>query len=71
MKRKRYTEKQKEDANIRYEKVAQEFQQTPEYKREVAAALEERRKKNEPLNKAALERMVKVYTPEAIRYDYY
>eukprot|EP00026_Physarum_polycephalum_P003126 Phypoly_transcript_03135.p1 GENE.Phypoly_transcript_03135~~Phypoly_transcript_03135.p1 ORF type:complete len:786 (+),score=197.39 Phypoly_transcript_03135:146-2503(+) len=63
----KYTQKQKEEANINYEKVSQEYQQTPEYKKEVAAALEERRRKNEPLNKAALEKMIRVYTPEAIR----
>eukprot|EP00026_Physarum_polycephalum_P001700 Phypoly_transcript_01702.p1 GENE.Phypoly_transcript_01702~~Phypoly_transcript_01702.p1 ORF type:complete len:974 (+),score=211.05 Phypoly_transcript_01702:222-3143(+) len=65
----KYTEKEKEDANIKYEKVSQEFQQTPEYKAEVAAALEEKRRVNEPLNKAALEKMVKVYYAEAIRDD--
>lgn len=65
----KFTEKQKEDANIRYEKVSHAFQQTTEYKREIAAALEEKRKINEPLNKAALEKMLKVYTADAIRYE--
>jgi hypothetical protein len=52
-------------------KISQDFQQTPEYKAEVAAALEEKRKVNEPLNKAALERMVKVYHAEAIRFSFF
>lgn len=47
--------------------MSQEFQRTPEYKKEVAAALEEKRRINEPLNKAALEKMLKVYTAEALR----
>jgi len=62
----KYTAMEKEDANIKYEKVSQELAQTDEYKKEVAAALEEKRKKNEPLNKEALERMKKIYNPDSL-----
>jgi len=62
----KFTVMEKEDANIKYEKVSQELAQTEEYKKEVAAALEERRKKNEPLNKEALERMKKIYNPDSL-----
>jgi len=40
----KYSDKEKEDANIKYEKASQELAQTDEYKREVAAALEEKTK---------------------------
>lgn len=35
----------------------QEFENTPEFRAEVMKQKEERRKRNEPLNKAALEKM--------------
>eukprot|EP01111_Echinosteliopsis_oligospora_P013824 TRINITY_DN5058_c0_g1_i1.p1 TRINITY_DN5058_c0_g1~~TRINITY_DN5058_c0_g1_i1.p1 ORF type:complete len:532 (-),score=183.76 TRINITY_DN5058_c0_g1_i1:46-1641(-) len=65
----KYTDKEKEDANIKWEKTFEELKKTPEYKAEVAAALEEKRKINEPLNKAALEKMIVVYTPDKIKND--
>lgn len=46
---------------FRLEKVMQEFENTPEFRAEVMKQKEERRKRNEPLNKAALEKM-KVYS---------
>jgi hypothetical protein len=63
-------EKQKIHAETKRGGQHQLREETPEYKKEVAAALEERRKRNEPLNKAALEKMLRVYTPDAVRYFY-
>jgi len=65
----KYTEREKDEANIKYEKVFTELSQTKQYKAEVAQQLEEKRKANEPLNKAALEKMMKVYNAENVRND--
>lgn len=48
--------------------VFTELTNTPEYKAELAAIEEEKRKKNEPLNKAALERMIKRYSAHNLAY---
>jgi len=65
----KYTEKEKEEANIKYEKVFSEFAQTKQYKAEVAQQHEAKRKANEPLNKAALEKMILIYNAENVRND--
>lgn len=48
--------------------VFTELSQTKQFKAEVAQQLEEKRKANEPLNKAALEKMMKIYTAENLKY---
>jgi len=63
----KYSEKEKEDANIKYEKTFTEYSQTSEYKLELAQAQEEKRKQNEPLNKEALEKMRLIYNPDSIK----
>jgi len=60
-------DKEKEDANIKFEKVFGELQNTEEYRRELAQIAEEKRRINEPLNKDALEKMMKILTPENLR----
>jgi hypothetical protein len=47
----------------------QEFENTPEFRAEVMKQKEERRKRNEPLNKAALEKMKGVYSTENVKKD--
>jgi len=65
----KYSEKEKEDANIRFEKAYQSLQQTVEYKMELQKQIEEKRKLNEPLNKEARDRLLHIYTPENIQND--
>lgn len=48
----------------------QELSQTKQFKAEVAQQLEEKRRANEPLNKAALEKMIKVYNAENLRQEF-
>ena len=47
-----------------------ELSQTKQYKAEIAQQLEEKRRANEPLNKAALEKMLKVYSAENLRSEF-
>lgn len=54
------TDKEKEDANIKLEKAIQQYEQTPEAKDEVRRRKEERRLRNESLNRDALARMKEV-----------
>jgi len=65
----KYSEKEREDANIKMEKAIQAYTKTEEYKQEVQKQIEERRRVNEPLNKASLEKMVKIYNLENIKND--
>eukprot|EP00026_Physarum_polycephalum_P001318 Phypoly_transcript_01319.p1 GENE.Phypoly_transcript_01319~~Phypoly_transcript_01319.p1 ORF type:complete len:993 (+),score=250.77 Phypoly_transcript_01319:209-3187(+) len=65
----KFTEREKEEANIKYEKVFTELSQTKQYKAEVAQQLEEKRRANEPLNKASLEKLLKVYNAENLQKD--
>jgi len=60
-------EKEREDANIKFEKVFSELQNTEEYKKELAQIAEEKRRINEPLNKEALDQMLKVLSPENLK----
>jgi len=59
-------EKEREDANIKFEKTFKELEQTEEYKREMAAIAEEKRRINDPLNKKALEKMLDRFSDKAI-----
>ncbi|KYQ93727.1 hypothetical protein DLAC_05116, partial [Tieghemostelium lacteum] len=56
------SEKVREDANIKFEKIYQELIQTDEYKKEIQQIDEEKRKVNEPLNQKALQKLLSVYT---------
>jgi hypothetical protein len=61
------SEREKEDANIKLEKVIQQYEQTAEAKEEVRKRKEDRRLRNDSLNRAALVRVKEVYNPERIR----
>eukprot|EP01113_Clastostelium_recurvatum_P046306 TRINITY_DN80_c0_g1_i7.p1 TRINITY_DN80_c0_g1~~TRINITY_DN80_c0_g1_i7.p1 ORF type:complete len:1129 (-),score=468.23 TRINITY_DN80_c0_g1_i7:134-3520(-) len=61
------SEKDREDANIKYEKTFNELSQTDEYRRELAAIAEEKRRINEPLNKKALEKMLEKFADGAVK----
>lgn len=54
------TEKEKADANIKLEKAIAAYEQLPEAKEEARRKKEERRLRNEPLNRAALARIKEV-----------
>eukprot|EP01133_Synstelium_polycarpum_P016340 gene16340-19437_t len=60
------SEKEREEANIRFEKVFQELSQTEEYKRELVAIQEEKRRVNEPLNLKALQKLMPTYNAAAV-----
>ncbi|GAM26464.1 hypothetical protein SAMD00019534_096390 [Acytostelium subglobosum LB1] len=62
----RQPERQRDDANIKFEKVFQELTQTEEYKRELAQIQEEKRRINEPLNQKALTNLLSTYNPNNI-----
>jgi len=63
------SDKDREDANIKFEKIFIELQQTSEYKQELEKMNDDKRKLNEPLNKEALEKMMKKYSAENLRKD--
>ncbi|EGC34163.1 hypothetical protein DICPUDRAFT_35564 [Dictyostelium purpureum] len=56
------TEKEREDANVRFEKVFQELSNTEEYKREIQLIQDEKRRLNEPLNQKALQKLIPIYS---------
>lgn len=62
----KYSEHDKDAANIQYERVFKALTQTSEYQAEIARIAEEKRKFNEPLNRAAWETMIHVYSKENI-----
>lgn len=64
----KYSEHDKDAANIQYERVFKALTQTSEYQAEIARIAEEKRKFNEPLNRAAWETMIHVYSKENIMY---
>jgi hypothetical protein len=63
----KYTEQEKDNANIQYERVFKALTQTAEYQAEIARIAEEKRKINEPLNRAAWEEMVRIYSRENLK----
>jgi len=65
----KYSEQDKDAANIQYERVFKALTQTSEYQAEIARIAEEKRKFNEPLNRAAWEAMIKVYSRDNIKND--
>ncbi|EFA80801.1 C2 domain-containing protein [Heterostelium album PN500] len=54
-------DKDREEANIRFEKVYQELSQTEEHKRELLQIQEDKRKVNDPLNQKALAKLQPTY----------
>ncbi|EGG16945.1 C2 domain-containing protein [Cavenderia fasciculata] len=54
-------EKEREEANIKFEKVYQELVATEEHKRELLQIQEEKRRINEPLNQKALQKLLPIY----------
>lgn len=65
----KYSEQEKDAANIQFERVFKALTQTAEYQAEVARIAEEKRRINEPLNRAAWEAMIRVYSRENIKHD--
>jgi len=55
------------EANIKLEKVMQEFEKTPEYQMEIQKQKAEKRAKHEPLNKEALRKMKQIYNPQSVK----
>lgn len=65
----KYSEQEKDAANINYERVFKLFQKTSEYQAEVARIAEEKKRINEPLNRAAWENLIHMYSRENIKND--
>ncbi|KAF2077972.1 hypothetical protein CYY_000696 [Polysphondylium violaceum] len=53
--------KDREDANVKFEKLFQELSQTQEYRNEILQMREEKRRINEPLNQKALQKLAPIY----------
>lgn len=58
--------KERETANIKFDKLYTELISTEEYKREMVEALKEKRRINEPINKEARARMMEKYSKQNI-----
>lgn len=65
----KFSEQEKDAANIQYERVFRALTQTAEYQAEIARIAEEKRRVNEPLNRAAWEAMIRVYSRENIKHN--
>jgi len=65
----KYSEHEKDAANIQYERVFAAFTKTSEYQAEILKIAEEKRRINEPLNRAAWEKLIHVYSRENIKND--
>jgi len=65
----KYSEQDKDAANIQYERVFASFTKTSEYQTEIAKIAEEKRRINEPLNRAAWEKLIHIYSRENIKND--
>jgi hypothetical protein len=63
------SEKEIEEANIKLEKALDAYEKTPECLMEIQKRKEEWVKKNEPLNKAAFQKMSQVYNLSSLKND--
>jgi hypothetical protein len=63
------SENDRDAANIQYERVFAQFTKTTEYQTEIARIAEEKRRINEPLNRAAWENLIKVFSRENIKHE--
>ncbi|KAM9959183.1 hypothetical protein ACTFIR_000241 [Dictyostelium discoideum] len=55
-------EKERNDANVKFEKLFQELSMTEEYRREIQMIQDEKRRLNEPLNMKSLSKMKPIYS---------
>lgn len=62
-------EREREDANIKYEKLIIELEQNPEYRAQLEEKRREKEARNAPLNQAATQEMRGMFAPDRLDAD--